>query len=677
MQVGSALQAPEGHHTLEAGLTYYFLRSNRIRRIVQFVHFAYDERWLAHLYSLPRKEFEDCLLRKRIIPVNNLNGFPPFLQVVQGLNLREFDLQRQNAVLTHTERVDDRLQKIAPLLELKNEILNSYHPEREINKYATEQGLNAQRTRFWFFTYLCFGENSWMLFPHYFNCGHWDRALHPTGPKWGRPSIARGKHAGGRLSAQTIELIVRSYKNLCQEGRTMTSIYQEAMTKFFKAQVTTNEHGHKRLISSDSNPIPTIDQYRYQLEKAIGKDTIQLLRWGAPRYRRSTAAHKGKFSSSVSNLLERVEADAYYCEERPRSFQGNDHLSPLCVTRFVDVASGLRTGIGFSFIKENSESYNAALFCAAISKKKFCSLFGIDIEEAEWPSQGLSPHSITDRGPGIKREPGHNNQPGLGLVIREFTPSGQGQSKALVESAQRRVTSLEGPTQFSLSSLTVCQLAVREIRRLIAENDTANAREHMTPDMTQEQIMPTPLGVWNFLDARARNDGQLIPFDSAVRRFLKKTTVRVARDGVWLRAQRYRSPALLDTNFLNRISSIGQQQLTAYILPMCVRYIWVEVDNQLIEVAAQLNLRDDEDMLYRTEEDLVLEEKQQNQSLAELRQHRPAAIVDQQQKFKTENDASWHSGTTTKTPLKRSHATRLEETEIRAVLAGRGDEDND
>lgn len=465
--------------------------------------------------------------------------------------------------------------------------------------------------------------------------------------------------------------MVKSYKKYRGVGKPMTEIYDEAMRKTFKARTRIDKLGNKHIVSSNGSPLPTLDQYRYWLEKEIGKDTIDLYRWGKEKHRRSKAGHQGKFSSSVSNLLERIEADAYYCADKPRSFLGEGHLKPLAVTRLVDTASGLRVGIGFSFEKENSEAYNAALFCAAISKKKFCSLFGIDIKEAQWPSQGMPPHYITDRGPGIKREPGHEQYQGEGLVIREMTQSGQGQSKAIVESAQRRTTNLEGLVHHMASSLNVTQMIVREITRLIKENDSADASGHMTPEMIEHQVSITPLGIWNFLDVRARNDGELMSFDGAVRRFLIKVSVTVSRDGVWLRSQRYSSEALKESKILTRSSTVGRQTISAYMYPMCVRHIWVEVKGKLIEVDAQLNLRDDEQMLYRTYEDLQVEEQQLNQLKAEHRQHSRASAIEHQSQFEQETGAPWNSGKAQRTRLKRHKATKDEEKELHAVFEGK------
>lgn len=623
------------------------------------------------LYSLPRTDFEQGIEKGLLAPVEGLEQGAPFLKAAKGKNLDHYDRKRINAKKLHKDRVEERLLKIGPLLDRKEEILCASDPEKEINKYATEINSNAQRIRFWFFSYLCFGQDSSMLFPHFFNCGKWDRDKRTDGPKWGRHSTVRGEFAGCRIDDEMQILIKKSYLALRADGKPMTAIYGDAMRKHFNAHAVTTQSGRKGLVSRDGNPLPTIDQYRYQLKKILGHDEIQRSRWGAAKYRRKIAEHRGKFSSSATNLHERVEADAYYCEDRPRGTTEGLFLEKLSVTRSVDTVSAMRLGIGFSLGKEDSDSYSAAMFCAAISKVKFCRLFGIKIEGPEWPSKGLPSTFITDRGPGIKRETDHNEYAGEGIIVREITPSGKGQSKAIVESSQRRITKTEEPAKHTLSELSVTQMAAREIRRLLEENNSADASGRMTPEMIATNVFPTPIGIWNFLDERGRNEGHLISFDTAVRRFLVKTEVRVGRDGVWLQSQRYSSASLREAGILQKVSRIGTTHLSAYMYPICVRYIWVEVDGCIIEVDAQLNLHDDEEMLYRSYADLEHEHASLNRLQIERRDHKIAVAADQKAKFEAETGVPWSSGKTKRGPLKQSRAAKDEQQAARAIAKGR------
>ncbi|MCI2811001.1 hypothetical protein [Eoetvoesiella caeni] len=673
MQVGTALEAPEGYVALEPGLTYYFLRSNRVTGLAQIVLFTFCGRWLAHLRSMPRAEFEEALINGLIVAVASPQGPPPFLAGAKGRNLRSHDLQRVNAKKLHVERKEERILKIAPLIKDIDSILSAANPEKELNRYAHTRGFNAQRMRFWFFSYACFGADSDVLFPHYFNCGRWNRLDRTAGVKWGRKSKSRGTLSGSRLSHEDIAKIVSSYLRHRAPGRPLTVIYALAMHKDFNAAVHIDEQiGQKRLVSTDGKPLPTYDQYRYQLRKALGVEAIQTARWGATRYRRTKAAHQGTFTESVSNLLERVEADAYYCEDRPLSYQGNGSLRPLVVTRLTDSTSGMRLGIGFAFGKEDSQSYHSALFCAAIPKKKFCQLFDIVISEADWPSQGLPLHYITDRGPGVKRERNHDARDGEGLIIRELTPSGQGQSKALVESAQRRTTKLEGPTRAPQSTLTVIEMVVREIHRLLAENQTSDVSSRLTPEMIQHDTFPSPNGVWNFLDSRARNDSHHVSFDDAVRRFLVDTEVSINRSGVWLKGQRYDSSALRQNGILDRASSVGAQRLRAYVFPFSVRYIWVEVAHEIIEVEAELGLNDDKAQLVRTAETLTEEYEKRKQLGRERKQDKHATTVEHLGRFGARTGKDWHPKPSAR-PVPRTSpaAIREEEKEIERLLKGK------
>src|SRR5690606_1174451 len=175
-------------------------------------------------------------------------------------------------------------------------------------------------------------------------------------------------------------------------------------------------------------------------------------------------------------------------------------------------------------------AYNAMQFCAAIPKQKFCALFGIEIKEEDWPSQGLPLQYVTDRGPGGRRSPGETPSDALEApVMRELAVAGSGQSTAVVESAQRRRTKLAGPHTKPLSDLSPYKMAQREIHRLLAENLSSNVKSRLTPDMARAGVLGTPIGVWIFLDARARNDAQPLPFADAVRRFLDPITVRVTK----------------------------------------------------------------------------------------------------------------------------------------------------
>lgn len=672
MQVGSLLNAPEGFHSLEKDIDYFLLRSSRVTKKVLLLTYSPFPTALANLIVIDSDIFERGVGQDLIVE-RQTSGLPPHLDGLEGKNLQALDMARTRAVRSHHERVNDRLLKIAPLLEREDEILNSPDPERMVNVVAESNGHNAQRLRTWFFTYLCFGRDMWTLYPRFFRAGKWDRLNRKENRKLGRSSRVRGALAGANLTANLVAMIIASYRKHARLGRTLTSIYRVSMVNDFKAVTTTDTQGNKRLVSSGHAQIPSFDQYRYQVHKHVGQAAVQETLYGAQRFRRRNAPHLGMFASAVSNLCEAVEFDGYYTEDRPIGYVDQSPLPAVCVVRGVDTVSAMRLAVGFAYAKEDAQGYDSARFCMAISKKKYCSLFNIDIEDHEWPSVGLPLREIIDRGPGIKKTQDASAASRIDTPMLELTPSGSGQSKAIVESSQRRRTSTEGPQTALISQLTPFKMAQREIRRLLAENQSSNARARLTPEMLQADIFPTPIGIWKFLDERGRTDAQMIPFDQAVRKYLKSLTVRVDRQGVHLHHQRYDSGQLRDTGFLSKISRIGPRELTAYIYPFSIRYIWVEVENRIIEVEAQLSLRDDPDQLFRSYQELCDEQKTLNDAQIMRRQHSHAAHAEQLAEFEHAGD-SWHSEKRKSAGRMKSVKSSADNREAKLIFEGRSHE---
>lgn len=655
--------------SMTKGNVYHLVRNHHQSGRAIIALFTHAKRPAAHLIMIDRLRFEAALAEGKIVPAPNPSGLPPHLDGLKDTDLIRLDASRIAKKMSNAERVQERLLAIAPLLEREQEILAAPFPESLISAYAKSVGKNSGRLRTWFLTYITFGRNAWALLPNFAQIGLWDRLSNTASQsKLGRPSQIKGKLSGVRPTPEMIDLILTSYAKRSSLGKKLRKIYRDAVEADFKGRPVYDQSGHMTLVGDN---IPTYDQYRYQVHKYYGLATVQRTLYGEVKFRRRFAAHKGSFPEGVSSLYEATEADAYVCEDRPKGYIDGAVLQALYVARAVDTASGMRLGIGFSFGGESSEAYNAMLFCAAIPKTKFCSLFDIEIDEHEWPSAGLSPRHITDRGPGIKREPGVPDEPSDALAIRELTPSGMGQSKALVESAQRRRTETEGPETYLISDLTAYQMARREIRRLLAEIQGADVSGRMTPEMIRSNVRPNPLGVWKFLDDRARNLAEQCNFAAAVRRFLAPITVRLDRDGAHLRHQRYDSSELRDTNVLDRIGENGTKSVPGYYLPFCIRYLWVEIDGYLVEVAAVLKLRDDEEQLYRTFDDLLAEDRVLKDSRTLLLEHRDAAQVAQKRAFEAETGQRWESTKRRSTRARPKGSAALDNQDVKKISTGK------
>jgi len=643
MKVGTKIFAPEGWASLPKGLEIHFLKNNHQNGRVLLVHFLVKEKGPANatLVSMSRIKFEEGVTLNKIIPCAKQSTLPPWLEELEGLDLSLIDTYRtKDAKTSHHDRVNERYLFIAPTVNDFEEVMNSEDPQKEINSRArlcsTPQ--NESRFRLWLLTYLCFGRDIWTLLPPFHKSGNWDRMQYPD-RKFGAPSKAFGNNYGNGKSADLAKKCIDSYLKRADLGTNMTKIYRQAMAYDFNCISVTQENGMSIYVSTDGSPFPTYDQFRYQVYKEIGKRTVQKKLYGEVRYRTRIAASKGRFSEEIANLMERVEADGYYLQEKPIGYIEKTTLPPLCVVTARDGLCGSLLGIGFSFDKERSTAYRMMLFSMAVPKVYFCNLFGLQISPDEWMNEGLPAHFAIDRGPGARKDLIEDLE--KRFPIQDMAPSWSGQSKANIESSHPRDIKLEGQPTYINSNLNPIELARREIMRLITFNKSANMEDRIDPDSELAYVVPSPNGLWQFYSRLYRNDAQPMSIEDAVRCFLTPVEFTVKEDGVYLKSRKFCCEALRETGLFD---IAGITKVKGYMLDMCVRYVWIEFKGRLIETPAMLKIRGDEETLYMSIADLEQWDEQRKKISSAFRIHIQATNSEMMRRFKFATGKEFNPG---------------------------------
>jgi len=616
MLVGSQLVVPNGFESLEKGKTYHLLRNHGKSRRVFLVEYTkvtrYSQKarkkrkyyeYQTTLYVLPQERFDDACSQGLITPAKEQSTLPPWLSHLEGKDLSKLDHVRGNPKMSNNNRAKDRAAVIKPLLDRIEEVLASDDPDNEVARYARacKPAQNESRFKLWFYTAACFGSECVKLTPAYGNCGRYERKATNESKKVGRRSKSKGSHHGYRATPEMIHNIERGYQMFAKIGVSLKKAYSFVMTKVFECKTKPSSNsGNGRYLVEYFHPkgkaFPSPNQFRYYVYRKFGVEQVQINRWGKTRQRTQKTPSVGKFTEAAKNLLERVEADGFTACEHPRGILGDWTMPKLYVIRGRDVLSGKIVGIGFALGSETEAAYRMMLFSMAIDKATFCRLFGVPFRKGTWSNEGLPLFYITDRGPGAKRFTVEELK--KIIPLHELAPSYEGQSKATVESSHPRGIKIEGAPTYLQSSLNTIKLIRAELRRVMYDNVHINVSGRLTPEMEAKKILPTPQGIWDYMEKRGRTDAYRISFEDAVRFFLTPIDVTLKDDGAWVENQRYDSAALRKTGILNRVKSTGQATIRGYVLDLCIRYIWVEIDDQIIEVAAKLPISDDETQLY-------------------------------------------------------------------------------
>lgn len=578
MMTGSRLTAPEGLGELRKGVIYHFLvndlSANRARLVL------FDEKGTrADLVTLTSLAFEAALEAGQIVELEGLDANPPWLEPTNGVELSFLERQRVKPKESYEAKVNRRYLTIAELVAKASDLLASDDIEKVLNRHAEDQQpeQNTGRIRLWFFTYLVFGQTKWALMPRLKDIGSFDRSALTT-RKLGRPS-SDGKNTGYPITPEMKELIKKGFNVAKDVNRTRKEIYQEALTSVFGCKSRAGSE-RKEFYHPKGNPFPSSDQFWYWVAKLTAPETLARDLKGKSAARAQSGS-RGKFSDSRSNLNQLVQYDGYTPSDKLTGITEGSAVDGFVVVRGTCDYSGMVVGIGFAKASETMAAYRMALFCTAIGKVKFCELFGMKIAEDEWPSFGLPRTLVFDRGPAA---PMKADEAKTWLSRLELTPTHDGQAKAAVESSHPRKKKNKDQPTYRHSDFNFVEMSRAHIYQVLKDNKNSDASARMTPEMWMLNFTPTPVNVWKYWDQRGRNLGRATSIQEAVREFLDTYTATIRRDGVYFLERRYNAESLIATGVFDLVARRGSIKVKTYVLTMCVRHIWIEVEGVIHEL---------------------------------------------------------------------------------------------
>jgi len=639
MRLGSRITAPEGFQCFANDKVYHFLNSDSESNRVNLVQFDYSSGDLnVELMMITQFVFEEAL-EKGLLVEDGRDDYPPWINPSQGYSVSYRESRRTSNKETYDEKVNRRYMAIAELASRYAEILRSENPNAIINAHAKNQKpqQNAKRLRFWFFSYIVFGFNRWALTPLLNRIGGWNRE-EKTETKHGRPARKGRKH-GYNCTADMKLKILSGYLKHRGSYKTKRELYSGILTDYFGCKIKI-VNDSKVFIHPKGEPFPSFGQIKYWIKMMISPSELAVDSDGKQKARAQSGS-EGSFAERLTNVCQKVEFDGYYVSEKLSGITEGSAVDGFCVVRAVCGLSGSVVGIGFAEGRETMEAYKNALFSMAVDKVKYCELFGLRIQPEEWPCNGLPPGVTFDRGPGAT----YDTEPEIKwLGSIEITPTFSGQSKATVESSHPRDKKrLDQPTYFQ-SKLNFVQMAKREILRALRDNETSDASGRAEDEIFIHEIKPTPRGIWKYFHDLGRDSSVGMPFDVAVKNFLKPHPVIIRKDAVYFYGRKYRSQALVDTRIFDKIARHGVVKSSAFSLTMCVRHIWLELEDKLYELDFVRSASTSEGSVDIPLSALMQIDQMRRTANSDLREEIPAIHQHYDDRFKTEAELGWSSG---------------------------------
>lgn len=380
------------------------------------------------------------------------------------------------------------------------------------------------------------------LLPDYHECGGKGKEKHAGNVKRGRP---RKNTTGGinvdDKTKRIFRLAIKKYYLTTKENSLQTAY--ELMRKEYYSNGFKNDNGVMKptLLDSTKNT-PTYAQFRYWFQKKRNYKNEVASRKSLKRFFLENREVLGSTAQDNWGAGSVYQIDAtignIYLVSR---YNRNEVVGRPTVYTVVDAYSHMIVGVLVTLDAPSWSSSMLAILNATMDKKEFCSQYGINIEEEEWPISGCIPESIlADRG----EWEGTNAEgiiEGLGIKISN-TASHRGDSKGLIERLFRTLDSIirphtpgvvggdyqmRGGVDYRLCArLSIYEYTSILIKCVLFLNNSymdGYQRENM---MIEDYIQPIPLHIWKYSieskSGRLRSVSQelirlaLLPRDSAL-----------------------------------------------------------------------------------------------------------------------------------------------------------------
>lgn len=648
MKIGTQIEAKEGFKELKSDVVYYFVKNEPKKSVVLLAQFVEGKVQDGVLFlTMNSENFEKAVLDGTIMKCEVQKRLPPWMCEIEDADFLAIEERRDFNKVTNREKAEERFRVISDAVEHWQEILESKDIKKKLNEFAKRctPVQNLPRFRLWVMTYMCHGMQMEALVPKHHRLGRWDRSLEKYRNSNFGPKGASGRRSG-YCSAFMVEQIISGYVKHAKKGVKIAEVYKKSLRSEFHCK-TENVAGRLHLVQPEGMHYPTYSQFYYQVMRHFDPLEVKAQIHGPAYVREHKAPSKGRFSHELSNVMEKLEVDAYRVQDRPRSYVNpNQTLSPLVVVRGVCTTTSACVGIGFSYGGEDAEAYRLMLFSAAIKKSKFMEIMGVvGFEDEDWPMVGLPMHYLSDRGPGASNKVFKDME--RIISVKEIAPSYQGQSKAVVESSHRRTTTRSGQPHYMKSNLTLVEMAKHEVYETVLSNKAKSIGDRLVGISGGTSVMPNPIQAWNKLSSIGRDSSVQITFEEAVRTFLNPIELMMQADQLRFKSRVYDSDELRSSGIYEELTQHQSVQIKGYCHPISMRYCWIEYRGKLIEVEVQFPLRNDVRSKEITLEELNAENEELKLNKSALKEFGVFAHLNTAELFEENTDKAFRAGVLT------------------------------
>jgi transposase InsO family protein len=532
---------------------------------------------------------------------------------------------------SYATKRDELWEKLHPLLVQEPEIYYKKSRKKIIKENLSNIGLSERYIDDLFKRYWKSGKKIDSLIPMYYKCGKYKSLPEKTSKKRGRPAKYR-KNVGINVDEYWLK------------------VFTEAIKKYYynsakNSKIMTYEMMRKDYISKNNNlgtQFPTFEQFTYWMKKQLSVKNEISSRYSTKKYLKDFRPLLSGTSSDVVGPGT-FEIDANICDVYlVSSFSRSKVIGRPILYLLMDKFSRLVTGMYIGLEENSYVGVMMALYNTSRDKKDFCRDYNLDIEYDEWPVQCLPTRLMADRGVEFIGRKIEEVVSSLGIEISN-SGSYRGDMKGIVENffsiLNKNTKSLligsvdlnsreRGDKDYRLDAgLTIDEFSKIVIKTILFYNKSYLENYERTPEMIEDEVIPTPLNLWNWGLSNIGTQVRYSELDIQLA-LLPTDTALVTRNGLKFRAMYYASKDLIKAGIFDK-SKNESKRLKIWYDPRNLSYIYLLNDMGRIEKCELLprsnryQNRIEEEYIH-----LIEDEKKMKYSYLDENEYNRAKLID-------------------------------------------------
>lgn len=466
---------------------------------------------------------------------------------------------------------------------------------KEIAEYARKKNLDRKSISRLLNTYWQYGQDKNAFMPGFSNSGAKGKERTATSIPLGAPksskSLANTRSEKYILKEKDKGFFTKGLKKfyLKKQGKSLKETYREVLRTYYPDEL--------RIANAMEKPpsVPTFCQFEYWTKKSLSKDVINKTRTTERDFNLTQRGLLGSVTDTFPLPGSCFEIDATVADVHIVSSIGKIYaLGRPTIYSVVDRASRMIVGFHVSLFYASWRAARQALANCFLSKVQYCSEYGIQITESDWPCSHIPQRLICDNGEMIGLKPSELVVPFTELQV---APSYRPDFKSVVE---QRFNLLNMDLIHGLLGTTKGGLVVRgmrdprkdsiytlqEVTKLLIESVLEHNRSIFkelalnNSLVIENDLSPTPLNFWRVHFSKSQHACKRASENEVISRLLLPAQVNMTRGGIEYKGMFY-SCDDVDMAKLASVARVsGRWQLEARINENTTNYIYVRFNDR-------------------------------------------------------------------------------------------------